>query len=106
MYNTTAAEAQCPFDNVKLYVLFSYIKKNVPGIYTELMKRFSEKMFIVRINKDHARVKFDKCVYEIVVNKRYDNVVIQTRKYTLIPGRQPESSFMYAIPREVLMRKD
>ena len=95
-----------PFDNVKLYVLFSYIKKNVPGIYAELMKRFSEKMFIVRINKDHARVKFDKCVYEIVVNKRYDNVVIQTRKYTLVPGRQPESSFMYSIPREVLMRKD
>ena len=104
MNNTTVAKY--PFDNVKLYVLFSYIKKNVPGIYTELMKRFSEKMFIVKINKDHARVKFDKCVYEIVVNKRYDNVVIQTRKYSLIPGRQPESSFMYAIPREVLMRKD
>ena len=104
--DTNAAVMYYPFDNVKLYVLFSYIKKNVPGIYTELMKRFSEKMFVVKINKDHARVKFDKCVYEIVVNKRYDNVVIQTRKYSLIPGRQPESSFMYAIPREVLMRKD
>lgn len=104
--NNTTAEAQCPFDNVKLYVLFSYIKKNVPGVYTELMKRFSEKMFIVKINKDHARVKFDKCVYEIVVNKRYDTIVIQTRKYTLIPGHQPESSFMYAIPRKVLMKKD
>ena len=102
--NNTAA--MYPFDNVKLYVLFSYIKKNVPGIYTELMKRFSEKLFVIIINKDRARVKFDKCVYEILVNKRYDNVVIQTRKYTLIPGRQPESSFMYAIPREVLMRKD
>ena len=104
--NNTTAEAKYPFDNVKLYVLFSYIKKNVPGIYTELMKRFSEKMFIVKINKDHARAKFDKCVYEIVVNKRYDNIVIQTRKHTLIPGSKPESSFTYAIPRQVLMKKD
>ena len=104
MNNNTAY--MYPFDNVKLYVLFSYIKKNVPGIYTELMKRFSEKMFIVRINKDHARAKFDKCVYAIVVNKRDDYIVIQTRKYTLIPGCQPESSFMYAIPRKVLMKKD
>ena len=63
-------------------------------------------MFIVKINKDHARAKFDKCVYEIVVNKRDDYIVIKTRKYTLIPGCQPESSFMYAIPRKVLMKKD